>query len=265
MPAPRRGILVIGNHFHHKYLGITANALAQAFPDREIVALGQGRAGARAQPDAALAPALAAHPNLTPLPVGALTEAEIGARYAACGIVVFPSHAEGFGFPVLNALAARRPVFVRRLPVFLELWERLGRTSNVHFYDTTADLIAALADPPRWNDAEPHTAAPRDGADRCVREIRAALETAIDRAEFGRIVRRIRAMQLASDLSDTGRPPVAHATQAAQVAQFLAQGVERAARRAFAVAPIYHGTRAVFRTARRVSRLVRLKGKDQRE
>jgi GT2 family glycosyltransferase len=246
-PAP---FLVIGNHFHHKYLSITANALAREFPDRVIVAMGLGRHTGRVPPDPMLPPQLDDLPNLIPLPVGALTDAEIGAHYAACAAVIFPSHAEGFGFPVLNALAAQRPIFLRRLPVFDELWNALGRTPNMHFYDSTTELLTKLADPPGWIDepARPHAGA--DGAARCALEIRDALEAAIARADYGRIVRRIRSMQLASDLSDFGRPQVSHATQAAQVAQFLAHGVERAARRALSVGAVYHSTRVMFRAAR---------------
>jgi GT2 family glycosyltransferase/glycosyltransferase involved in cell wall biosynthesis len=256
--GPGAGILVIGNHFHHKYLSHTANALAAAFPAREIVAMGLGRANGRT-PDPMAPPPLAALPNLTPLPVGDLSDAEIGACYAACALVVFPSHAEGFGFPVLNALAARRPVFLRRLPVFQELWDSLGRTPNIHFYDATRDLLRALANPPAWVDAPCDAGACKDGAERCARQIRDGLDAAIARADYGRVVRRIRAMQLASDLSDTGRPPIVHGTQAAEVAQFLALRVERVARRALALGPLYQASRLMFRTARYGWRAVRLR------
>jgi GT2 family glycosyltransferase len=247
-PALSAGILVVGNHFHHKYLSHTANAVAAAFPQRTVVAMGLGRASSRTAADAPAPPPLAPLPNLTPLPVGALTEAEIGACYAACSVVVFPSHAEGFGFPVLHALAARRPVLVRALPVFQELRAALGNTPNIHVFDNTPHLIALLATPPVWIDHAPPQ--PDHGAERAARQIRDALDTAIRRADHGRIVRRIRAMQLASDLSDTGRGEMAHAGQAAQVAQAVALRVERVARRMLSVPPVYHTTRALFRAAR---------------
>ena len=256
--SPAGNILVIGNHFHHKYLSHTANMLAAEFPDREIVAMGLGRATHRVA-DPMAPPPLAALPNLTPMPVGDLSDAQIGASYAACGVVVFPSHAEGFGFPVLNALAAKRPVFLRRLPVFQQLWDTLDKTPNIHFYDATPELLRALANPPVWIDAPANTGTCRNGAERAAREIRDALAIAIENADHGRIVRRVRAMQLASDLSDTGRPAIVHSTQAAEVAQFLAVRVERAARRALAMGPIYHASRLMFRTARASWRAVRLR------
>jgi GT2 family glycosyltransferase len=256
-PGPRASTLVIGNHFHHKYLSQTANALAAAFPDREVVAMGLGRAQGRAHVDPRLPPPLATLPNLQPLSVGSLSDAEIGACYAACNVVVFPSHAEGFGFPVLNALAAKRPVFLRRLPVFRELWESLDRNPNIHFYDTTSNLIRTLAHPPAWVDSHRLRTAGRDGAARCATEIREALAQAIRSADHGRIVRRIRSVQLASDLGEAGGPPVPHGTQAAEVAQFLATRVERVARRALSVRPVYRAARLVFRTARIGWRVVR--------
>jgi GT2 family glycosyltransferase len=258
--APQAGvagssaILVIGNHFHHKYLSQTANALAEAFPAREIIALGLARASARAQPDPALPPPLLALPNLKPLPVGDLSDTQIGDCYAACGAVVFPSHAEGFGFPVLNALAARRPVFLRRLPVFLQLWEALGCTANMHFYDATPDLLASLASPPKWITGLPGAVRPPAeatlGAALGATRIRDGMAAALATADHGRVVRRIRAMQLASDLSESGRPAAINASPAAEVAQFFAYKVERVARRALSVGPVYHGARLMFRTAR---------------
>ena len=246
-------LLVIGNHFHHKYVSQTANALAAGLPSRQVVALGLGRSGG-AVADPGLPPALAGLPNLTAIPAGDLPEAEIGAQYAACDAVVFPSHAEGFGFPVLNALAARRPVFLRRLPVFIELWEALGRSANIHFYDATPDLLGALAQPPAWIDEPALRQAA--GAELGARQICQAIQAAMAVADHGRILARIRAMQLASDLSDSGGK-AAHATQVAEVAQFVAQGVERVARRALSVAPIYHGARLMFRAARSGWRAVR--------
>jgi hypothetical protein len=257
--AATGSILVIGNHFHHKYLSQTANTVAAAFPCRRVVAMGLGRANSRAPADPMEPPPLATLPNLIPLPVGELSEAEIGSHYAASRVIVFPSHAEGFGFPVLNALAARRPIFLRRLPVFQELWQALGKTPNMHFYDTTEELLGRLAAPPAWVDAPDGGAGRDDGAERAAREILQALETALTRVDHGRIVRRIRSMQLASDLSETGGPPVSHGTQAAQVAQFLAVRVERVARRAFTVKPVYHATRVMFRTARFGWRAVRFR------
>jgi GT2 family glycosyltransferase len=235
-------LLVLGNHFDHKYLTPTAFALAKAFPARGIVALGapEPEAGGAAGPA-----------NLTGVKVGALTDAEIGAYYADCAAVVFPSHAEGFGFPALNALAARRPLFVRRLPVFEEIWRELGQTPNMHFYDTTAELITLLQVPPVWVETPALPAG--NGAARSATEIKLAMEAAMARATYAGIVRRVRGVQLASALSHTDGPGPAIDTDAAKAARFLAVRVEARVTRLLSRRVVYR----VIQMGWKVSRLVR--------
>ncbi|MGL1544388.1 glycosyltransferase, partial [Vibrio parahaemolyticus] len=80
-------------------LEATVLALAERFPGERIEALG-------------LADTKAWPANVTPHAAGLLDHAAIDALYLGARVVVFPSQAEGFGFPVLDALARRRPVFV---------------------------------------------------------------------------------------------------------------------------------------------------------
>jgi glycosyltransferase involved in cell wall biosynthesis len=54
--------------------------------------------------------------------------------YEHCRGVFVPSHAEGFGLPLLEAAIARRPVLARDLPVFRE-----QRLPNVCFFDNDDD------------------------------------------------------------------------------------------------------------------------------
>lgn len=249
-PAPRTGrILVLGNHFHHKYLTPTANALAAALPERSIVALGAPRPlklGERQEFPPV--PPLAALPNLTGVPVGDMSDADMGAQYSACDAVVFPSHAEGFGFPALNALAAERPLFLRRLPVFEELYEALGQPPNMYFYDTTAELIALLRENPAWR---PHAVSAPYTADDSARDIRAALEAARRGAGFTRIARRIEAVQLASAFAHDSSAPVLD-SEVGRAARFAGQRVEAIARRVLSSRAAYGLTRAGWHTARTV-------------
>jgi GT2 family glycosyltransferase len=191
--APGDGtLLVLGNHYKHKYLPPTANALADAFPDRAVIALGEEQPDAATVIDAFSPPRLSRAENLTGIAVGNLDEAELGGLYAQADAIVFPTHYEGFGIPVLNALAARRPVFVRPLPVFEELWRGQDMNPNIHFYETEADLVEQLRVIPAWREvARP----PGNGADRMAREIRAGLEAALGRIDYRRIVERVRAVQ----------------------------------------------------------------------
>lgn len=244
-------ILVLGNHFHHKYLAPTVNALAGAFADRTVVALGAPVAGQHA--DQIPIPPLNKAPNIVAAPVGKLSDDDIGAYYKAAEIVVFPSHAEGFGFPALNALAAKRPLFVRRLPVFGEIWQALDCTPNMHFYDTTDELIAALRSPVRWIDEAERPVG--NGGLRSAREISAALDGAMALANYQGIVARVRAVQLASALVDTSAP-VSMDTEAARAARFAAERVEFVLRRVLAMRVVYQASRLAFRGLRPVMRLV---------
>jgi GT2 family glycosyltransferase len=253
-PAPGAGnLLVLGNHYQHKHLAPTANALAHAFPDRAIIALGEKKPDAVSPVDPFAPQRLSPAENLTGIAVGQLDEAELGAFYAQADAIVFPTHYEGFGIPILNALAARRPVFVRPLPVFDELWRGQDLNPNIHFYETTADLIRQLREIPRWRDVALPQAG--NGARRMAHEIRAGLDAALGRIDYRRIVERVRAMQFASDLSPP--PPPVPATDAARAARYLARHVEGLARATLGVPPLYSAARLLFRAVRPVARRLR--------
>jgi len=257
-PAPGDGtLLVLGNHYAHKHLAPTANALAGAFPDRAIIALGAEKPVEPVATEPLAPQHLGAAENLTGVAVGNLDEAELGAFYAQADAIIFPSHYEGFGIPVLHALAARRPVFVRTLPVFEELWQELDRNPNIHFYETTSDLITQLRIPPAWREFPSLPAG--NGALRSAREIRTGLDIALSRIDFRRIVERVRAMQFATDIGGSLVPPppvevpaepAEPETDAVRAARYLARGVEKIAGAILGFPPFYVVIRLFFRTLR---------------
>ncbi len=231
-------ILVIGNHFSHKYLRPTAESLAAAFPDRTVVAFGASAPGS-------------SYPRLRWIEGGQCSEAAIADLYAAAAVVIFPSHAEGFGFPVLHALAARKPVFARDLPAFEELRGSLGDNPNLHFFSTTVELVGRLRDLPSWIPFPSRDT----GSDalRAADDILRGLEASFEHVEYERIVARIRAMQFASDISAPAPAVPAGSPPAAEAAHFLAESVERAARRILSWPAAYQVTRFGFRTIRRIT------------
>jgi hypothetical protein len=195
--------------------------------------------------------------NLTGLAVGKLTDAELAQFYADADAIIFPSHYEGFGIPVMNALAARRPLYVRRLPVFEELWESQARNPNIHFYETTEDLIRQLQQVAAWDDTAPLPASD-NGADRSAREIRAGIETALARIDYRRIVDRIRAVQFPDQVVARGAAPrPIPSAPPAFAAQFVAARVERVALWLFDRPWLFAGIRLVARAIRAVVRLLR--------
>jgi glycosyltransferase involved in cell wall biosynthesis len=75
--------------------------------------------------------------------LGRVGEAELARLYANASLFVFPSLAEGFGFPVLEAMASGTPVACSDIPVLRELAEEAA----VYFDPRSPEALAAcLAD-----------------------------------------------------------------------------------------------------------------------
>ena len=122
-------ILVIGNAFAHKYVSTTVDALLRAFPREKIVALGLKDEGRH---------------NVTAYESGLLTDDQMHNLMRGSKLVVFPSHYEGFGIPVLESLAYGKPVLARSIPVIRELRELLPAKENLILYDSTKDMVERL-------------------------------------------------------------------------------------------------------------------------
>jgi len=58
--------------------------------------------------------------------LGGLTDLEVLCAYKLCALFVFPSLYEGFGIPILEAMAASRPIVLSDLPVFREITQNNG-------------------------------------------------------------------------------------------------------------------------------------------
>jgi glycosyltransferase involved in cell wall biosynthesis len=55
-----------------------------------------------------------------------LSDLEVRCAYKLCSLLVFPSSYEGFGIPILEAMAARRPMVLSDIPVFREITQDTG-------------------------------------------------------------------------------------------------------------------------------------------
>ncbi len=129
-------ILVVGNAFEHKRVPATVEALSHAFPRVKTVALGcksvQGQ-------------------NVIGYPSGELSETRVRNLFANAKFVIFPSLYEGFGIPVLEGLAHKKPVMARSLPVLRAIRDKIDVRDNLILYDSTSDLIARLKEGfPQW-------------------------------------------------------------------------------------------------------------------
>jgi GT2 family glycosyltransferase len=136
-----RFVLITGNKFHHKAMKSTIEILSYTNKKLNFIALGYSEDIENLSS------------NVWCVPTGALSDQEVSGLYKKCSCVVFPSHYEGFGFPILHALSYHKPIFVRKSKLFFEISEKTPERNNIIFFDTIAGLSSALKNPlPVWNE-----------------------------------------------------------------------------------------------------------------
>lgn len=176
--AAGQHILVIGNHYAHKFVKETADILADALPGSRIIAIGYPQDIERS-------------PNIQALQAGHIDDDTFRAFYCDAEVVVFPSHYEGFGFPVMHALAHQRPVFVRDTGLNRELAGQISASANIHRYQTTRELVARLGlGLPGWSSVRQN--GEQDGWRRSALEVHAALSEAIRRVDGQQVATALR-------------------------------------------------------------------------
>lgn len=192
-------VFVVGNHYAHKHLGPTVTAILSEQPHVRVVALGAASKDDAARLRSEWAPSLPDEDRLLVVPAGELSEPDMASLFAHSAIVVFPSHYEGFGFPVMHGLAWEKPVLARAMPVYEEIRAGALGGENIHLFDATADLVAALKDPPSW--APPAQPKAPSGWSRSARELRDAIEQALERVSYIRLLERLDGLALIRGLN----------------------------------------------------------------
>ena len=99
-------ILVVGNDLDHKDAIRTVELISSAFPFRPVVSLG---------------PRLSESPYLQSYRSGTLSDEDVKRLYVGAKIVVFPSFYEGFGFPIVTALAYGKTLVARKSELLDEI------------------------------------------------------------------------------------------------------------------------------------------------
>lgn len=122
-------VLVFGNNYDHKDVYPTVQRIHASFPSLTIVAIG---------------PECESIDGVTFLPSGDLPDSQIEELVASARVVVFPSWNEGFGLPVVKALAYGRPVVVRDLPLWHEIAEHTDLPGVLMSFDDTNSLNEVL-------------------------------------------------------------------------------------------------------------------------
>ncbi len=122
-------MLVVGNSHYHKDVLRTVELLAAAFPFRPIKVLG---------------PSPVSSPFVESVSSGGLSDRDVHRLYATAGCVIFPSFYEGFGFPIVTALAYGTPVFARRSELVDELAAQSPNRGRLFVFDRRDELVDLL-------------------------------------------------------------------------------------------------------------------------
>lgn len=118
-------LTVIGNRLPHKAVLPTVDLLAESFPNQKIMVLGEGEYK---------------WPNVQVFSAGHLSNQLVHSLYMNASDVVFPSHYEGFGFPVMQAIGYGKRVFARNTPLLKEIAKKCPRPDLIVPFDVISDL-----------------------------------------------------------------------------------------------------------------------------
>lgn len=185
IPVPPTGeyLLIVGNWYAHKALRETVEIVRRGWPLERLKVLGLK---------------LPECPDIPSYDSGALSAAGVQDFFSRAKAVIFPSHYEGFGFPVLDALGNSKAVFVRDLPVYAEIKQRVSSPQNIHVFGTNAELVSLLTPKNfRWDKARCDVG--DVGWNRSTRELEAVLAEALDLATVEKIETRLRQLALLGD------------------------------------------------------------------
>lgn len=127
-PAPSPYWFLVGNHYDHKHLQPTLSLVARAFPTTALKVLG----------------ALVVDGQVSGLASGSSREADVQALYAGAEVVIFPSLYEGFGLPVVNALAYGRTVVARDTALLREIAAVYRGPGRLVPFTTPDELVERL-------------------------------------------------------------------------------------------------------------------------
>lgn len=118
-------VLVVGNRYHHKAVHRTVAALRGV---AEVIAIGG------TEPQA---------PDVRWLASGSLSRSVIADLYDRAAVVVYPSFYEGFGIPIVDAVARGIPVVALDTAVNREVRQLVG-SSHLHLVEDHGEMRAAV-------------------------------------------------------------------------------------------------------------------------
>jgi hypothetical protein len=172
--------------------------------------------------------------------------------------IVYPSHYEGFGIPILRALAHGKPVIARRIPAAEEIAAAIRPTDGLRLCDSTEEIVSLALDQAL---PDPGAAALPDdqGLERCAKDYLDLLERAAAGFDFERLVGHLERIDQVERMGRRGghaRPGSSEAAVEAVSSAVVAQ-VERILPRLLSSPFVYGSLRRAWHLARRLKKIGR--------
>lgn len=135
---PKKFLLAVGHHERRKnYLRLidTMARLRDRGSTCSLVIVGNDSGEGKAIEERVQSANLSGHVKI----FSGLSDLEVRCAYKLCSLFVFPSSYEGFGIPILEAMAAGCPMVLSDIPVFREITESHG----VYFSHNDTEAMAS--------------------------------------------------------------------------------------------------------------------------
>jgi glycosyltransferase involved in cell wall biosynthesis len=174
-------VLIVGNHYSHKHVRDTLSLFKQMENPPPIVVLGL-------QVEDSLVRAS--------YQAGELSDDVVESLYANADSVLFPSHYEGFGFPIMHALKYRKPVIARDLPSAIEIKAGAVSSVNIHLFATTPEMVAFASARPSWIESDNDKCDPPHDWNACAVALEEGLSKAIETFQFAKLRARLSIVEL---------------------------------------------------------------------
>lgn len=123
-------ILIVGNHYRHKSIPETVELLSSAFPNKNFVVVGS-------QSDRFFQ-------NVTFIKAGEIADDVMEGYYADAEFVVFPSHYEGFGIPIVKSIAYNKVVYARQSDLVDEILQHVDKPRLIKTFKSLRELPSMI-------------------------------------------------------------------------------------------------------------------------
>lgn len=215
-------ILIVGNHYTHKNIFETISLFREMKSPPPLVVL-----GVQVQDPIICASYKA----------GELSDAFVHELYHNSRCVLFPSHYEGFGFPIMHALSCHKPVIARNLPSAMEIKSGANCSQNVHLFSTTREMVAFACKEPSWSKNDIDQQLVTHDWSACARAVDEALRRGIRQFQFSKLCDRLTIIELVeAELKTNAIEPTISSSKLLKILAALRHSFSRKKRRRFRLA-----------------------------